>query len=460
MRGTILLVDDEPMILHSTEQWLKMANFTVISCESAEQALVYLEDDFDGILVSDVRMPDMDGLVLMERARLLISELPVILLTGHGDVDMAINAMRSGAYDFIEKPFNPERLVEVIHRACEKRQLMIENLRLQHNMSIQSGIDTRIIGISPSIQRLRRDVLKCAALETNVIIYGETGSGKELVAQCLHEYSQRSAHNFVPINCGAIPEALIESELFGHELGAFTGATKKRIGKFEYADNGTLFLDEIESMPAHLQIKILRALQERVIERLGGNRQISVNLRVVAASKVDLRTEEHFRQDLYYRLNVSFLHLPPLRDRQEDIPLLFEHYARQAVEQHSRELRRITEQDVATMQQYQWPGNVRELKNAAVRYALDGSLSLADTLFPKSSLQGLEPLINDSLSLAAQMANYEREIICQTLKKFNGNIKSVLDQLDLPRRTLNQKMVKYDINRQEFTLDDKPELGE
>jgi len=450
MKGLVLLVDDEKMIRQATAQWLQMADFEVISCESAEQALPFLNENFAGIVLSDVKMPGISGLELMEKARELIPELPVILITGHGDVDMAIQAMRNGAYDFIEKPFVPERLVEVIHRACEKRHLMIENLRLQQDISLRSGIDSRIIGISPSIQALKRDLLKCAALETNVIIYGETGSGKELVAQCLHEYSRRNEHHFVPINCGAIPENLIESELFGHEVGAFTGAAKKRIGKFEHADGGTLFLDEIESMPAHLQIKILRALQEQVIERLGGNQLIPVNLRVVAAAKVDLRTEESFRQDLYYRLNVSFLNLPPLRERQEDISLLFEHYARKACTQHNCQLRRVTEQDIQVMQQYGWPGNVRELKNAAIRYALDGGLSLADTLFPKTltieqSRSGVE-----SLSLGAQMANYERDIICQTLKKYQGNIKAVMDQLDLPRRTLNQKMVKYDINRQEF----------
>ncbi|MEH6575443.1 MAG: sigma-54 dependent transcriptional regulator [Amphritea sp.] len=455
MRGTVLLVDDEVMIRQSTEQWLKMAQFDVISCDSAEQALNQLDEQFPGIVVTDVRMPGMDGLELMERARALIPELPVILVTGHGDVDMAIKAMRSGAYDFIEKPFVPERLVETINRACEKRQLMLENLRLQQSFSSQSGIDSRIIGISPSIQRLKRDLLKCAALDTNVIIYGETGSGKELVAQCLHEYSGRAEHNFVPINCGAIPESLIESELFGHEAGAFTGAAKKRIGKFEYADNGTLFLDEIESMPTNLQVKILRALQERLIERLGGNKQIPVNLRIIAASKADLRTEDGFRQDLFYRLNVSYLHLPPLRERQEDIPLLFEHYARQAASQHERELRRVTDHDIRNMQQYSWPGNVRELKNAAVRYALDGGLSVADTLFPRETEIDAGLPVAESLSLAAQVANFESDVICRALKHHQGNIKAVMDQLDLPRRTLNQKMVKYDINRTEFLDDEK-----
>lgn len=450
MRGTVLLVDDEALIRQSTEQWLRMANFEVISCDNAEQALALLDEQFPGIVVTDVRMPGMDGLELMERAQALIPELPVILVTGHGDVDMAIKAMRNGAYDFIEKPFVPERLVETIHRACEKRQLMLENLRLQQTFSSQSGIDSRIIGISPSIQRLKRDLLKSAAQDTNVIIYGETGSGKELVAQCLHEYSGRAEHNFVPINCGAIPESLIESELFGHEAGAFTGATKRRIGKFEYADNGTLFLDEIESMPANLQVKILRALQEGVIERLGGNKQIPVNLRIIAASKADLRSEEGFRQDLFYRLNVSYLRLPPLRERQEDTPLLFEHYARQAASQHERDLRRVTDQDIQNMQNYSWPGNVRELKNAAVRYALDGGLSVADTLFPRESGIESELPVVESLPLAAQVANFEREVICRALQQHQGNIKAVMELLDLPRRTLNQKMVKYDINRAEF----------
>ena len=457
MRGTVLLVDDEALIRQSTEQWLKIAHFDVISCDSAEQALKVLDEQFPGIIVTDVRMPGMDGLELMDVARQRIPELPVILVTGHGDVDMAIKAMRNGAYDFIEKPFVPERLVETINRACEKRQLMLENLRLQQSFSSQSGIDSRIIGISPSIQRLKRDLLKSADQDTNVIIYGETGSGKELVAQCLHEYSGRSEHNFVPINCGAIPDSLIESELFGHEPGAFTGAAKRRIGKFEYADNGTLFLDEIESMPANLQVKILRALQEGLIERLGGNKQIPVDLRIIAASKVDLRTEEGFREDLYYRLNVSYLRLPPLRERQEDIPLLFEHYARQAASQHERDLRRVTDQDIRNMQQYSWPGNVRELKNAAVRYALDGGLSVADTLFPRESDIDSDLPVADSLSLAAQVANFERDLICRALKQHQGNIKAIMDQLDLPRRTLNQKMVKYDINRAEF-LDDDTEV--
>ncbi|MFT7217762.1 MAG: two-component system C4-dicarboxylate transport response regulator DctD [Paraglaciecola sp.] len=455
MRGIVLLVDDEQMIRQSTEQWLKMSQFDVISCSSAEEALTILqrqdtEQQFQGILVTDVKMSGMDGLQLMTRARELISELPVILLTGHGDVDMAITAMRDGAYDFIEKPYVPERLVETIHRACERRKLMLENLRLQQNFSSKSGIDTKIIGISPSIQRLKRELLKYAALDTNVIIYGETGTGKELVAQCLHEYSGRVSQHFVPINCGAIPESLIESELFGHEAGAFTGANKRRIGKFEHANGGTLFLDEIESMPGNLQVKILRVLQEGLIERLGANNQIPINLRIIAASKSGLNANESFREDLYYRLNVSFLNLPPLRERHEDVPLLFEHYARQAASQHEKPLRRISDQDIRTLQEYPWPGNVREVKNIAIRYALDGQLSVSDVLFPLDAevCNSLPQLAE--LSLATQVANFESGVIRRTLKQHSGSIKQVMDQLDLPRRTLNQKMVKYDINRSDF----------
>lgn len=449
-RGQVVLVDDDPVIRQSTSQWLQMAGFEVIVCERATEALAHLNEAFPGVLVSDVKMPEMDGLALMMEARHRIPELPVILITGHGDVDMAIGAMRDGAYDFIEKPFIPERLVETINRACEKRRLVLENLRLQQDLASHSGIDSKIIGISPAIQKMRRDILKYAALNTNVIIYGETGSGKELVAQCLHEFSPRSECNFVPINCGAIPETLIETELFGHEAGAFTGASKKRTGKFQHADGGTLLLDEIESMPASLQVKILRSLQEGVIEPLGSNKQIPVDLRIVAASKADLSVEENFRQDLYYRLNVSCLYLSPLRERTEDIPLLFEYYAAQSAAQHGRELRRVTRQDMTNLQQYAWPGNVRELKNIAVRYALDGSLPVVDLLYPETIEPVVGAQIDSSLSLGAQVANFEYKVICEALRQHRGNIKAVMEMLDLPRRTLNQKMVKYQIERTDY----------
>ncbi|MEM5537012.1 sigma-54 dependent transcriptional regulator [Neptuniibacter pectenicola] len=454
VRGTVLLVDDEAMVRKSTEKWLAMAGFEVIGCDSGAEALKHISESFRGIVVSDVKMPEMTGLELMAAALSEVPGLPIVLVTGHGDVDMAISAMRKGAYDFIEKPFNPERLVETIQRACEKRRLMLDNLRLQQHLASSTGIDKRLIGISPVIQRLKQEILTLADLDTNVIIYGETGTGKELVAQSLHEFSTRGRAHFVPINCGAIPESLIESELFGHEAGAFTGATKRRIGKFEYASGGTLFLDEIESMPLHLQIKLLRALQEGVIERLGGNAPIPVDLRVIAAAKTDLRVDDNFREDLFYRLNVTQLHIPPLRDRLEDAPLLFEHYLRMTAQSHEREQRILPEQDIRTLNSYQWPGNVRELKNVAMRYALDKRVSVSDILFPEDQPMQLSELSGDiSQPLAIQVAAFEAEVIKRSLAEHGGNIKSVMDMLDLPRRTLNQKMAKYGLHRSDFISD-------
>ena len=456
--GTVLLVDDEMMVRKATEQWLRLSGYTVISCADAKQALEHLQPGFPGMLITDIRMPGMDGMALMREAFDRVPGLPVVLLTAHGDVDMATSAMREGAYDFIEKPFAPERLVATIQRACDKRRLMLENDRLQQNLASQSGIDARLIGLSPAILRLKQEILLLASIDTNVIIYGETGTGKELVAQCLHEFSPRRSRHFVPVNCGAIPESLIESELFGHEAGAFTGATKRRIGKFEYADGGTFFFDEIESMPLHLQIKLLRALQEKVIERLGGNSPIAVDLRVVAAAKTDLRAEEGFREDLYYRLNVSQLHIPPLRDRLEDVPLLFAYYVERCALQHERDPRQATEHDRRMLQRYGWPGNVRELRNIAMRFALDSRVQLADVLFPKAAVLQSSRLPDISTQpLGVQVGAFEAEVIRQCLTRHGGNIKAVLDELDLPRRTLNQKMIRYGINRADFIQAGSPD---
>lgn len=446
----VLLVDDEVMIRNATEQWLRMAGFDVISCDSAEAALPLIDRQFSGILVTDVRMPGMDGIALMGEARGRINDLPVILVTGHGDVDMAIQAMREGAYDFIEKPFVPERLVETIRRACEKRRLQLENIRLQQHLDSGNDLERKLLGISPAISRLREQITQLATLDANIIIYGETGTGKELVAQCLHELSPRRKANFVPINCGAVSESLMESELFGHEAGAFTSAAKRRIGKFEHADGGTLFLDEIESMPAPLQVRMLRALQEGTVERLGSNTQLNIDLRVVAASKCDLKADEGFRDDLYYRLNVAQLHLPPLRARLEDVPLLFSHYMLRAAEAHSCAPRPLSDQDVRTLQGYNWPGNVRELKNAAVRYAVDPACGLLDLLGGAPVAISTAPVADKPLSLALQVATFESQIIRSALERHQGNIKAVMEELDLPRRTLNQKMVNYGLNRQDF----------
>lgn len=454
-RGKVILVDDEAMVRESTEQWFKVSGFDVQSYASAKSAISAIDSNFNGIVVTDVRMPEISGLALLQMIQAIDKAIPVILLTGHGDVDMAIQALKDGAYDFMEKPFIPERLVTAVDRACHQRHLVLENRQLNHDIVSKTGIDSKIIGISPPIMRLKREILKLAKLDTNVIIYGDTGTGKELVAQCLHEFGPRNAAHFVPINCGAIPEHLIESELFGHESGAFTGANKSRVGKFEYASKGSLFLDEIESMPQHLQIKLLRALQEGQIERLGANRSIEVNLRVVAAAKEELRENEGFRQDLYYRLNVASIHIPALKERIDDVPLLFNHYVQLACNNHNATPRSLSEHDLLTLTEYSWPGNVRELKNVAIRYSLDNEMTVADILTPGRTGQPVDfsptpPAVKSDFPLSVQVAQFEADIIRQALSDNNGNIKAVMDALHLPRRTLNQKMIKYGLARKQF----------
>ena len=316
MLNSVIVVDDEAPIREAVEQWLTLSGFQVQVHSRAEDCLANLPEHFPGVILSDVRMPGMGGLALLARLQALDADLPVILLTGHGDVPMAVDAMRDGAYDFLEKPFSPETLLSNLRRALEKRQLVLENRRLHEQADARSQLDATLLGVSPGLQTLRRQVLDLSQLPVNVIIRGETGSGKELVARCLHDFGPRANKPFVALNCAAIPEQLFEAELFGHEPGAFTGAQGKRIGKLEYADGGTLFLDEIESMPLAQQVKLLRVLQDKQLERLGSNKPINVDLRIIAATKPDLLEEARagrFREDLAYRLNVaepvSYTHL-------------------------------------------------------------------------------------------------------------------------------------------------------
>src|SRR4029077_8496534 len=340
----ILFVDDEAAMRPAVTQWLGLAGFEMLVHDKATSALNTLSPNFPGILVTDLKMEGMDGMELLRRSQQIDRELPVVVITGHGDVETAVEAMRLGAYDFIEKPFAPERFLEVVRRACEKRQLVVENRRLRRVVSEQT-LSTRIIGTSAAAERLRASVAELAGTDVSVIVYGETGVGKDLVARCIHDFSRRHKANYVAVNCAAVPETMVESEFFGHEAGAFTSAVRARVGKIEHASGGTLFLDEIDSMPLSTQAKLLRALQERVIERLGSNRSIAVDLRPIAASKLDLRaasSDGGFRSDLYYRLSVAELTIPPLRDRIEDVPLLFEYFAASAAEAHERELRPVT----------------------------------------------------------------------------------------------------------------------
>ncbi len=438
--GQILFVDDEEPMRIAVKQWLGLAGFDVAVLARPEAALARLSKDFAGILVSDVRMPGgLDGLGLLRAAQSLDADLPVILVTGHGDIPLAVEAMREGAYDFIEKPFVPERLAEAVGRACEKRRLVLENRRLR---ALGAGDDMahRLIGPSRAMEKVRADVRELAALPLNVVIFGDTGCGKELVARCLHDYGRRATKPFVAINCAAIPETMFESEFFGHEAGAFTGAAQRRAGKIEHADGGTLFLDEVESMPLALQAKLLRVLQEQCVEPLGGNRTIPVDVRVITAAKADLLDEVRagrFREDLYYRLHVAEIHLPPLARRADDIVALFQSFAARAAAAHGRNPPSLAEDDLRALLARDWPGNVRELRNEAERFALGLGLRRGAPL----------PAEDDESSLQASVAAFEKRRIEEALRQAGGDVALVMARLDLPRRTLNEKMAKYGIDR-------------
>ncbi|WP_277759043.1 sigma-54 dependent transcriptional regulator [Pseudomonas sp. A34-9] len=439
MLNSVMVVDDESSIRSAVEQWLSLSGFEVQLFSRAEECLAALPAHFAGVIVSDVRMPGLSGLELLAEVQRRDADLPVILLTGHGDVPMAVEAMRDGAYDFLEKPFSPQTLLGSLRRALDKRRLILENRALHEQADNRAKLDATLLGVSRGLQTLRRQVLDLAALPVNVLIRGETGSGKELVARCLHDFGPRAAKPFVALNCAAIPEQLFEAELFGHESGAFTGASGKRIGKLEYADGGTLFLDEIESMPLAQQVKLLRVLQEQKLERLGSNQSIRVDLRIVAATKPDLLDEARagrFREDLAYRLNVAELRLPALRDRREDIPLLFENFAQSAAQRLGRTFPPLTGAQLSHLLSHDWPGNVRELANVAERQVL----GLAEPA----------PGIDPGQSLATQQEAFEAQCLRAALTRHKGDVKAVLEELQLPRRTFNEKMQRHGLSREMF----------
>lgn len=444
----ILFIDDEEHIRAANRQTLELAGFRVETFEMAEEALPKINDAFHGVVVSDIRLPKMSGTDLLARVQEIDSDLPLILISGHADIELAVGSIRDGAYDFIEKPFSADRLVDTVRRALEKRALTLENRQLRSEVSSQVGLGPRIIGRTASIQQLRNTIAQVADTDADILVLGETGSGKEMVARTLHEQSSRREHNFVAINCGAVPESIIESELFGHQAGAFTGATETRIGKFEHADGGTLFLDEIESMPLVAQVRLLRVLQDREVERLGSNELIPLNLRVVAATKIDLRKaadEGTFREDLYYRLNVVSLEIPPLRMRMEDIPMLFQHFLLVASARYGREIALPSAQQMSALLAHDWPGNVRELRNLAERYLLLGEQCGFDfnQLLDEEGESG-------SVTLPRQVECFEKSLIEQALAGNKGSIKGTMEQLGLPRKTLYDKMQKHGLDKRQF----------
>ena len=431
----IIYVEDDDAVRAAGRQTFALADIEVRDFARAEAAIAELGMDRPVVLVTDVRLPGLDGIGLLRRAQEIDPDLPVILVTGHGDVTMAVEAMRAGAYDFIEKPFAPEHLLEVVGRAIDKRRLVLENRALRAQLERADGGDG-LIGNSAAMAGVRRLIAELADTDVDVLIEGETGTGKECVARALHAGGRRRGGNFVAINCAALPESVFESEMFGVEPGAYTGASRSRAGKIEHADGGTLFLDEIEGMALPLQAKLLRVLQERVLERLGSNRLVAVDCRVVAATKLDLKAEAaagRFRADLYWRLNVVSIPLAPLRARREDIPLLFNAFCLQAAERFRRALPERSPALFEWLMAQEWPGNVRELQHAADRFVLG------------VWRPGAEVAVEPGTGMAQRVAAFEQVLIDNALRECGGDVGVAAERLQLPRKTLYDKIARFGI---------------
>jgi two-component system C4-dicarboxylate transport response regulator DctD len=444
----VVLVEDDEDVRHGTAQALELAGLPVHAFGSVEAARRSVGPNAPIVLLCDVNLPGMHATDWLPEVRAVDADLPMILVTGHGDIAMAVKALQQGAYDFIEKPASSDRIVAVVQRAVEKRRLVLALRAADGRAAAQRGIEAVMIGHSAPMQALRRTVLDLAGTTADVLVYGETGSGKDLVARCLHDYSPRHGGPFVPINCGGLPETLVESELFGHEAGAFTGAQKPRAGKLEAADGGTLFLDEIESMPLAVQVKLLRVLQERTVERLGSNRAVPVDCRVVAASKTDLLAaieDGRFRADLYYRIGVAFVHLPPLRERREDIGMLFEHFALLAASRYGRELPELQPARLAELLAYDWPGNLRELGNVATRFVLGLATGRLTPGGGAAAVAAMSPR-----SLHEQIDQFERALITDTLRRHEGDVTASAKALQLPKQTLYDKMKRLQVQGADY----------
>lgn len=444
----ILAVDDEPSMLRLLEISLRQAGYQPLTAKDGREALEVVRTRNVDCVVTDLHMPRMDGLQLLKEIRQTDIELPVIIVTAQGEIKSAIDAMKHGASDYILRPFDLEELELAIKRALSFSRLVVENKFLRDEKSSDIGM----VGHSPAMQQLQQSIQQVAPEKATVLVAGETGTGKELVARAIHAGSPRSSGLFVAVNCAAIPHEMLESELFGHEKGAFTGAIKERIGKFELADGGTLFLDEITEMPMQLQAKLLRALQENVIERVGGNHPISVDIRVVAATNRNPRDaikEGKLREDLYYRLNVFRIDLPALKERKTDIETLAKHFL-------SRRHVEISSAAVNALIQYDWPGNVRELENVLERAAIiSGNQTILPQHLPAEMINESSPAVqvsegaattDNALALPSAVESLERRLIAEALVVTQGNKSRAAKLLEISERSLWYKLSQYQMS--------------
>ncbi len=448
----ILVVDDDLYLLAAIKQTLVLNGYAVQTFSNPLEALAGLDDHPFAAVLADIRMPEMNGMVLLERILAVDPDLPVILITGHGDVSMAVEAVKKGAYNFLQKPVDEDVILATLSRAIERRQLVLENRRLEQQLMVSRESRSRffgLVGSHPSMLGLYALIETFAAESDPVLIVGETGTGKELVARAIHVLSHEDKAPYVAVNMGALPAEMIESELFGHEKGAFTGAIQRKVGKFEYAGAGTLFLDEICSMPPQLQSKLLRVLEERSFSRLGSNASVPLKARIIAATNRDLLEEiekGHFRQDLFFRLNVLPVHLPPLRERKEDIPLLVDHFWNEYCDGQHSDTKPCSPVLIRQLMQQDWPGNIRELRNFVRRYCVLGAREM---LPEKVAMVVASPDI-PCATWKEFMEQQERLYVQQMLHKSGGQVSTAHQLMGISRKSLYDKINKYQIELNQF----------
>jgi two-component system, NtrC family, nitrogen regulation response regulator NtrX len=443
---TICLIDDEPAILNTLSSILEDEGYQVLVAKSGLEALKIVRSEAPDLIILDIWMPEMDGLETLKRLRAQFPNILVVMMSGHGSIETAVKATKLGAYDYLEKPLDLEKVTILVRNALHQRKLEEENL----NLRIQVERRFELVGSSPAMERLREMIAMAAPANSRVLISGANGTGKELVARAIHLQSPRHNRSFVEINCAAIPETLIESELFGHEKGSFSGASSMKRGKFELADGGTLFLDEIGDMSLATQAKVLRALQEQQFTRVGGTKLINVQVRVIAASNKDLAEEigkGNFREDLYYRLNVLPIVVPTLKERRDDIPELAQHFLRLHSEEQGMKPKEFSPQGMEALQRHDWPGNIRELRNLIERLLIMVPKPVIDGPDVDMFLQGRAPTgvpapsVGTSYDSLREARNaFEREVISRKLRENNWNVSKTADELKIERSHLHRKI--------------------
>jgi DNA-binding NtrC family response regulator len=448
MKDRLLIVDDEKNIREGLEKALTQEGYDVLLASDGKQALDVIEDETVDLIIADLKMPRISGEELIKETLESHPHIPIVVLTGHGTIENAVETMRNGAYDFLTKPFNIDKLSLIVKRALENSSLKRQNRELLNQLKRKYSFD-RIIGKSAQIKDVFETIELVAPSRANVLIYGESGTGKEMIADAIHHNSPRRDKPYVKVHCAALPETLLESELFGHEKGAFTGAIARKRGRFELASLGTIFLDEIGEISQQTQVKLLRVIQEREFERVGGVESIKVDLRIIAATNKDLKVEierGNFREDLYYRLNVVSIQVPPLRERREDIPLMVHKFLEEFAEENGKEVEGITNGALQALVSYRWPGNVRELRNVIESIVvLTRNRAVTEQDLPSYILDKDE---QSSLKLPAgvSMDEAEKQLILFTLQNTGGNKTRASEILHIGRKTLHRKLAEYGIS--------------